>query len=146
MLRSQTTAKLLLKSIFSEFPSDDCYWTSEKHFTHISVKSIIDRKISPARKLTCCSDCCHSNYVLQMSDSIDDMGEVRWQLACLLALSWVIIFLVLLKGVESLGKVRPLHTTDKMWCRRRHCTLCEHCPPPENSIRKWSAYPRKSDY
>ena len=43
--------------------------------------------------------------MLQLSDSIDDMGIVSWQLACLLALSWIIIFLVLLRGVESLGKV-----------------------------------------
>ena len=42
-----------------------------------------------------------------MEDGIgmDNMGHIVWQLALCLLLSWVIIFLVLLKGIQSLGKV-----------------------------------------
>ena len=41
-----------------------------------------------------------------MSDGIEDMGSVVWQLACCLFISWTIVFLVLIKGISSLGKVR----------------------------------------
>ena len=42
-----------------------------------------------------------------MSNGLDNFGTVRWQLACLLLLVWLIIFIVLIKGVSSLGKVGP---------------------------------------
>ena len=46
-----------------------------------------------------------SKEVVQLSpDGMDDMGEVIWQLALCLLLSWTIIFTVLLKGINSLGK------------------------------------------
>ncbi|ESN90548.1 hypothetical protein HELRODRAFT_166228 [Helobdella robusta] len=40
-----------------------------------------------------------------MSDGIDHSGKIVWQLACCLFLAWVIIFLVLIRGISSLGKV-----------------------------------------
>ena len=46
-----------------------------------------------------------SNYVLRLTDGLEDIGGIRWQLALCLGLAWAIIFLVLLKGIESLGKV-----------------------------------------
>ena len=49
---------------------------------------------------------CHfSNNVLRMSPGLDEPGTVVWQLASLLGLAWLLIFLVLLKGVASVGKV-----------------------------------------
>jgi Sodium:neurotransmitter symporter family len=45
-----------------------------------------------------------SRKVLQMSYDIDDSGTVVWQLALCLFLTWFIVFLVLIKGVGSLGK------------------------------------------
>ncbi|KAI0229899.1 Sodium- and chloride-dependent glycine transporter 1 [Lamellibrachia satsuma] len=45
------------------------------------------------------------NEVLNMSDGIDDMGGLRWKLALCLLLCWIIVFLVLIKGISSLGKV-----------------------------------------
>ena len=47
-----------------------------------------------------------SRKVLQMSDGIHEMGTVVWQLALCLLLSWLIVFVVLIKGIASLGKVR----------------------------------------
>lgn len=44
-----------------------------------------------------------------MSYDIDDSGTVVWQLALCLFLTWFIIFIVLIKGVGSLGKVDNGH-------------------------------------
>lgn len=45
------------------------------------------------------------NRVLQMSDGIEIAGNVRWELALCLLLAWGIVFLCLIKGVKSSGKV-----------------------------------------
>ncbi|XP_037070121.1 sodium- and chloride-dependent glycine transporter 1-like [Pollicipes pollicipes] len=44
-------------------------------------------------------------YVLQISDGIDDIGQVRTELIITLFVAWIIIFCCLFKGVESSGKV-----------------------------------------
>ena len=44
--------------------------------------------------------------MLQISDSIDDVGSVRPELAASLFVAWLIVFIALLKGVKSFGKVR----------------------------------------
>jgi len=44
------------------------------------------------------------NKVLRLRPDLDSMGDVNWQLAVLLFLAWVIIFLVLLKGMQTVGK------------------------------------------
>lgn len=43
--------------------------------------------------------------VLQLSWDYNDSGTVVWQLALCLFLSWTIVYLVLIKGIGSLGKV-----------------------------------------
>ncbi|ESN90550.1 hypothetical protein HELRODRAFT_189893 [Helobdella robusta] len=43
--------------------------------------------------------------VLQMSDGLDHPGTIIWQLALCLFLAWTIVFLVISKGIASLGKV-----------------------------------------
>ncbi|XP_069719061.1 sodium- and chloride-dependent glycine transporter 1 isoform X1 [Phaenicophaeus curvirostris] len=45
------------------------------------------------------------NYVLKLSDDIGNLGEVRLPLLGCLGVSWVIVFLCLIKGVKSSGKV-----------------------------------------
>ncbi|XP_022235624.1 sodium- and chloride-dependent glycine transporter 2-like [Limulus polyphemus] len=44
-------------------------------------------------------------YVLDMSDGIEDIGTIKWDLAVCLLVSWFIVFLCLMKGVKSSGKV-----------------------------------------
>uniref|UniRef100_A0A8C5QZZ9 Transporter n=1 Tax=Leptobrachium leishanense TaxID=445787 RepID=A0A8C5QZZ9_9ANUR len=44
-------------------------------------------------------------HVLQLSGDIGDFGEVRLPLLGCLALSWVVVFLCLIRGVKSSGKV-----------------------------------------
>ncbi|XP_052813847.1 sodium- and chloride-dependent glycine transporter 1-like isoform X2 [Mya arenaria] len=46
-----------------------------------------------------------NNRVLHLSDSLGDTGSVRWDLALCLLLAWTIVFLVLTRGIKSLGKV-----------------------------------------
>lgn len=44
-------------------------------------------------------------YVLDLSDDIGNLGEVRLPLLGCLGISWVVVFLCLIKGVKSSGKV-----------------------------------------
>lgn len=46
-----------------------------------------------------------NRHILQISDSISDMGDVSWQIVLSLILAWVIVYLCLIKGVASSGKV-----------------------------------------
>ena len=47
-----------------------------------------------------------SYYVLEMSESIDDFGQINWKLALCLLLAWIIVLVCLIRGIQSLGKVR----------------------------------------
>nr|CDS26504.1 sodium and chloride dependent glycine [Hymenolepis microstoma] len=45
------------------------------------------------------------NHVVRKSGGIDEMGLPSWQLSLVLILAWIICALVLIRGVQSLGKV-----------------------------------------
>ena len=49
-----------------------------------------------------------SYRMLDISDGIEDIGSVKWQLALCLLLCWIIVFVCLAKGIKSQGKVRVL--------------------------------------
>lgn len=40
-----------------------------------------------------------------MSSGMEDVGEIQWSLAACLGLAWLLVFIVLIKGIASLGKV-----------------------------------------
>ncbi|XP_074650196.1 sodium-dependent proline transporter-like [Tubulanus polymorphus] len=44
-------------------------------------------------------------HVLGLTDGLENMGIIRWKLALCLLGAWVVIFLCLIKGVKSSGKV-----------------------------------------
>lgn len=44
-------------------------------------------------------------YVLRLTNDIGDLGEVRIPLLGCLGVAWVVVFLCLIKGVKSSGKV-----------------------------------------
>ncbi|XP_023214582.1 sodium- and chloride-dependent glycine transporter 1-like [Centruroides sculpturatus] len=44
-------------------------------------------------------------YVLRLTSGIHDLGEVQWPLVLTLFIAWVVVFLCLMKGVKSSGKV-----------------------------------------
>lgn len=43
--------------------------------------------------------------MLEISSGIDNMGGVRWELFGCLVLAWLVVFLCLIKGIRSSGKV-----------------------------------------
>ena len=45
------------------------------------------------------------NYVLQITDSMDDMGSLRVELLVALFLAWILVYFCLWKGIKSSGKV-----------------------------------------
>ena len=46
--------------------------------------------------------------MLEATESLDESGGLNWRLTLCLLLSWIIIFAITCKGVESMGKVRKL--------------------------------------
>ncbi|XP_074656875.1 sodium- and chloride-dependent glycine transporter 2-like [Tubulanus polymorphus] len=44
-------------------------------------------------------------HVLDMSDGVDNLGGLRWQLALCLLAAWAIVFLCVIRGFKSSGKV-----------------------------------------
>lgn len=48
-------------------------------------------------------DC--SNRVLNVSDSLGDIGTIQWELALCLLFCWVVVFVCLLRGIRTSGKV-----------------------------------------
>lgn len=46
-----------------------------------------------------------NNEVLKLSDSIDDTGNLQWQLVLVLLLAWIVCYLCVIKGIKSAGKV-----------------------------------------
>ncbi|GIY74585.1 sodium- and chloride-dependent glycine transporter 2, partial [Caerostris extrusa] len=44
-------------------------------------------------------------YVLQLTSGIDELGIVKWDLALTLFICWMIVFLGIMKGIKSSGKV-----------------------------------------
>ncbi|XP_077306890.1 sodium- and chloride-dependent glycine transporter 1 isoform X1 [Lithobates pipiens] len=76
--------------------------TNSSNFTsHQDLSSILNQTI----KRTSPSEEYWKNYVLKLSDDIGNFGEVRLPILGCLGLSWVVVFLCLIRGVKSSGKV-----------------------------------------
>ena len=43
--------------------------------------------------------------MLHLSDGLEDMGEIRWDLCLCLLLAWIIVYICICKGIKSSGKV-----------------------------------------
>lgn len=43
--------------------------------------------------------------VLDQSDGIEDMGNIKWDLALCLVLAWIVVYVCICKGIKSSGKV-----------------------------------------
>ncbi|XP_075567708.1 sodium- and chloride-dependent glycine transporter 1 isoform X1 [Pelecanus crispus] len=65
----------------------------------------LTRLLNTTQKRTSPSEEYWSRYVLDLSDNIGNLGEVRLPLLGCLGVSWVVVFLCLIKGVKSSGKV-----------------------------------------
>lgn len=49
--------------------------------------------------------------MLQISDGIEDMGELRWELVACLLCAWILIYFAIWKSIKSSAKVRYLTAT-----------------------------------
>ena len=47
--------------------------------------------------------------MLEISEGIHEMGDIRWELAGCLLLAWVLVYCALWKGIKSIGKVKSQH-------------------------------------
>ena len=50
--------------------------------------------------------------MLQRSERIEDADEMVWELSLVLLLAWVIVYVGVIKGIESSGKVRDQTGSD----------------------------------
>ncbi|XP_032303336.1 sodium-dependent proline transporter isoform X3 [Coturnix japonica] len=99
----------LFASLTSDLPWQHCgnWWNTELCLDHRVIKAgnttlpvNISNTVSPSEEYW-------SRYVLhiQGSSGIGDPGRIRWNLCLCLLLSWTIVYLCILKGVKSSGKV-----------------------------------------
>uniref|UniRef100_A0A6I8P403 Transporter n=1 Tax=Ornithorhynchus anatinus TaxID=9258 RepID=A0A6I8P403_ORNAN len=99
----------LFASLTSDLPWQHCgnWWNTELCLDHHAMREAnvalplnLSGTVSPSEEYW-------SRYVLHIQGSagIGDPGGIRWNLCLCLLLSWVIVFLCILKGVKSSGKV-----------------------------------------
>lgn len=48
-------------------------------------------------------------YILNLSNGIDEPGEIRLPLATTLLIAWTVVYFCLYKGIKSSGKVSTQH-------------------------------------
>eukprot|EP00079_Xenopus_tropicalis_P012744 XP_002940131.2 PREDICTED: sodium-dependent proline transporter [Xenopus tropicalis] len=99
----------LFASLTSSLPWEHCgnWWNTDLCLDHHVIRASnsallvnISNTVSPSEEYW-------SRYVLhiQGSSGIGDPGQLRWKLCLCLLLSWTIVYLCILKGVKSSGKV-----------------------------------------
>ncbi|NXD61603.1 SC6A9 protein, partial [Eolophus roseicapillus] len=72
---------------------------------NLSSHTALNLALNATQKRTSPSEEYWRRYVLDLSDDIGNLGEVRLPLLGCLGVSWVVVFLCLIKGVKSSGKV-----------------------------------------
>ncbi|XP_070554247.1 sodium-dependent proline transporter-like [Ptychodera flava] len=91
-------------SLTSQLPWAGCYnyWNSDNCFD-VSINQSntayqIEKKIWPSQEY-------YYRKVLDISEDMDDIGGIRWQLALSLLFCWCIVYACVIKGIKSSGKV-----------------------------------------
>ncbi|XP_028831811.1 sodium- and chloride-dependent glycine transporter 1 isoform X1 [Denticeps clupeoides] len=79
--------------------------TSHLNATLANATSAVVSEVVNRTKRTSPSEEYWRNYVLNISDGIGNFGEVRLPILGCLAVSWLVVFLCLIRGVKSSGKV-----------------------------------------
>ncbi|ELU15127.1 hypothetical protein CAPTEDRAFT_142937 [Capitella teleta] len=97
-----TWAMYYMFSVFTDpLPWSHCNnsWNSKMCWGDYSNSSIKppNNSVSPSQEF-------YENHILQQTDGIEDQGSIIWQLALILLLSWVLVYLCLFKGVRWTGK------------------------------------------
>ncbi len=70
--------------------------------------------------------CMFSHRVLRLSSGIQHLGTVRWDLALILLLVWILIYFCIWKGVKSTGKVT--HICIRPTCYEIAKSVMTKCP------------------
>ncbi|XP_072026115.1 sodium- and chloride-dependent GABA transporter 1-like [Amphiura filiformis] len=88
----------LVKSFATTLPWESCghYWNTENCTSNFSVTT--NNSANPTNEFW-------KNYVLQQSDGIEEVGNVRWELALTLLFVWIVCYFCIWKGVKWTGKV-----------------------------------------
>lgn len=100
-------------SMRSTLPWEDCnnewntnFCVSPQDMKNITGNfTIVNNETIPRSAIKTPSEEFFYNKVLQLSDGVENSGEIVWELALCLLLAWIIVFAVLIKGISSLGKV-----------------------------------------
>jgi len=69
-----------------------------------SVANCTEMNVNDTSQLKLPADEYFHNHILNISSGIEELGSVRWDLALCLLISWLLVFVVLLKGIQSFGK------------------------------------------
>ncbi|CAF0878898.1 unnamed protein product [Brachionus calyciflorus] len=91
----------LVSSFVPKLPwiSCDNWWNTDACFIPSENSTLIaDHFDSPSKQF-------FYKFVLEMSDGIDNPIGMNWKLVCSLFVCWMLAFLSLYKGIQSLGKV-----------------------------------------
>ena len=62
--------------------------------------------------------------MLEISEGIHEMGDIRWELAGCLLLAWSLVYCALWKGIKSIGKVKSTPTSPNLTSDLTHNDIC----------------------
>ncbi|XP_067126214.1 sodium- and chloride-dependent glycine transporter 2-like isoform X2 [Centruroides vittatus] len=109
------------QSFRSVLPWNGCYdwWGADNSTCYVRDKnstlcSTLQKQLnlSSIEGLTNCTNATQTSseqfwekYVLNITSSPEELGEIKWDLSVCLLVSWIVVFLCLMKGVKSSGKV-----------------------------------------
>ncbi|KAM4613754.1 sodium- and chloride-dependent GABA transporter 2-like [Polymixia lowei] len=90
----------LFNSFHSELPWASCQnsWNTDDCFEHHQNRSSSDHSTSSVTEFW-------ERRILGLSNGIEEIGNIRWDLALCLLLAWIICYFCVWKGVKSTGKV-----------------------------------------
>ncbi|KAL8614152.1 hypothetical protein ACOMHN_026369 [Nucella lapillus] len=115
----------LYSSLASVLPWTTCtnHWNTDRCITHHTANTtvnvtvisnitnggtltqVVTTALSVGDKTSTAAEEYYKRYVLEQSESISQFGTLNWKLAVCLFISWAIVGVSLMKGVQSLGKV-----------------------------------------
>ncbi|KAG1653927.1 Sodium-dependent noradrenaline transporter [Nymphon striatum] len=116
-LFSSFTAVLPWSNCQHTWNSPNCYddlWMHSNNSTNMSMvgnystvinSSVLMNLIRPEKGGISPSQDFYDHRVLEKTDSIDNLGSIRWELFAVLLLSWTLVYFSLWKGIKVSGKI-----------------------------------------
>ena len=72
--------------------------------------------------------------VLKISDGVENMGNIQWEMTLCLFFAWVVIYLCICKGIKSSGKVRVNHSEEANLLHTLRNINCRHFLPTTKQL------------